>query len=100
LVVLVHAPSFLASLSSSLPRPPRATLFPYTTLFRSQERQVGELRTLAGGEVVLGAGTQLGDPREVHLDGRGQLGHLVERLHHPLADDLADARHLLLGAAL
>src|SRR3712207_7359505 len=30
-------------------RPPRSTLFPYTTLFRSLRRQVGRLALVAGG---------------------------------------------------
>src|SRR5207248_11505857 len=33
---LQHSPRRLAPFSSTLPRPPRSTLFPYTTLFRSQ----------------------------------------------------------------
>src|SRR5699024_924165 len=63
-------------------------------------RQVGELRTLTSGEVVLGASTQLRDTGQIDLHRGGQLRHLVQGLHHPLADDLADARHLLFGAAL
>src|SRR5437879_9381522 len=34
-------------------RPPRSTLFPYTTLFRSQDRAIGELLRRAGRPVVL-----------------------------------------------
>src|SRR2546422_8636969 len=30
-------------------RPPRSTLFPYTTLFRSPARAVGDFATVAGG---------------------------------------------------
>src|SRR3712207_6900900 len=46
-------------------RPPRSTLFPYTTLFRSEQPGVGELR----GEVAAAdhphvvAGRRLHDPR-------------------------------------
>src|SRR3712207_8048783 len=47
-------------------RPPRSTLFPYTTLFRSQGR-VLELDTRASGEVRggLGPGDQLRHPGDV-----------------------------------
>src|SRR5256886_5337038 len=33
-------------------RPPRSTLFPYTTLFRSHDEGVGRYRGLRGGQVV------------------------------------------------
>src|SRR5439155_18982282 len=36
-----HVPSFLSLFFfSTIPRPPRSTLFPYTTLFRSPDRRV------------------------------------------------------------
>src|SRR5699024_11614639 len=33
------------------PRPPRSTLFPYTTLFRSNPQRLAELEDLLGGQV-------------------------------------------------
>src|SRR5690606_40588375 len=48
----------LILLSSRLPRPPRSTLFPYTTLFRSAE----EIRRLAPDGVQLSNGP--GDPKD------------------------------------
>src|SRR2546426_7481234 len=34
-------------------RPPRSTLFPYTTLFRSVERKLGRFELGGGGTIVL-----------------------------------------------
>src|SRR5437588_5797567 len=48
--------------SLTIRRPPRSTLFPYTTLFRSGQR-VGQLR---GAEARL-------DPRVVGVDGRADI---------------------------
>src|SRR3712207_8810241 len=58
-------------------RPPRSTLFPYTTLFRSRRRLQrrarlgGPVAGQVGGRGPLGhaAGRRLGD-RRVHLQGR------------------------------
>src|SRR5690242_20891265 len=61
-----------------LPRPPRSTLFPYTTLFRSRDRRVvGRRRDVLLREQLLGA-------LERAL-GVGELGEtLLEiRLRHP-----------------
>src|SRR3712207_8235718 len=33
-------------------RPPRSTLFPYTTLFRSERREVGDAHLLDAGDVL------------------------------------------------
>src|SRR3712207_7546495 len=49
-------------------RPPRSTLFPYTTLFRSVE--VGAHRAVDPGTVVVGAGHRLAHPV-------GELVHLL-----------------------
>src|SRR3712207_7286546 len=54
-------------------RPPRSTLFPYTTLFRSGHVEVG--RDLALGEAV-----EVGQRQRLLLD-RGQE---LQRLPHPL----------------
>src|SRR5438067_5292407 len=50
-------------------RPPRSTLFPYTTLFRSQQRQ---RRALAGldGAAVLRAATFPGPPQPLEQQDR------------------------------
>src|SRR5207244_12868384 len=46
--ISVHHRSFCsASFSSRLPRPPRATLFPYTTLFRSRRSSSCSDRSVA-----------------------------------------------------
>src|SRR3712207_7834540 len=52
-------------------RPPRSTLFPYTTLFRSEPRRVGDvlLDPVPVGEVLLGHRLQV-EPRV--LDERAQ----------------------------
>src|SRR3712207_8786244 len=68
-------------------RPPRSTLFPYTTLFRSQAD------ALAARELVLDRLAQPADRRHVDLDHRGELGRDLQRLHHPLGDGLAQPRH-------
>src|SRR3712207_9567548 len=48
-------------------RPPRSTLFPYTTLFRSQERPGGQM---SGGEqqMLTIARTLMGDPETILMD--------------------------------
>src|SRR5207245_11659468 len=73
-------PSFI-SLSSPIPRPPPSTLFPYTTLFRSElggEQRIHALRVAAhlhhrvthGGEIH-----DRGDAREVlQQDAMVQMG--------------------------
>src|SRR5258706_10477854 len=70
-------------------RPPRSTLFPYTTLFRSVQlarnddlRQAGVLqkaRLLGRADVGLGAGVQL-DRSEEHTSELQSLTNLVCRL--------------------
>src|SRR5690606_41745611 len=44
-----HSIDFHHPLSSLLPRPPRSTLFPYTTLFRSRNRSDDHYRSPRGG---------------------------------------------------
>src|SRR3712207_7491399 len=64
-------------------RPPRSTLFPYTTLFRSRGQavveEVGERQRLRGDHVGVGA-----------LDD-----HLVDLVHAPLAHELLAREDLL-----
>src|SRR3712207_9276437 len=62
-------------------RPPRSTLFPYTTLFRSVRREVALVELHALGDVELGGeGVAL-------LDGDDAV---LADLLHGLADELAD----------
>src|SRR3712207_7970446 len=58
-------------------RPPRSTLFPYTTLFRSAQLERPPVNELLVGEPVLVAGLRLLDLRRVELvdavlDGRSE----------------------------
>src|SRR2546429_9061013 len=66
-------------------RPPRSTLFPYTTLFRSQDRHEGEL---------LPGHPDSPHPleRRFHLRGleRQVLGHLVRHEHGDLVHELLE----------
>src|SRR3989442_5618369 len=56
-------------------RPPRSTLFPYTTLFRSQEILRARDAALSFGRVAYGTRAQLFDRRRscaLHVDARLQ----------------------------
>src|SRR2546430_9199971 len=44
-------------------RPPRSTLFPYTTLFRSQRSAVGDERDIEVGQRIESMETAAGEPR-------------------------------------
>src|SRR2546422_2843137 len=57
-------------------RPPRSTLFPYTTLFRSLVRASEQHRDAAPG----GVGGELGDRSEEHTSELQSRLHLVCRL--------------------
>src|SRR2546422_2300472 len=65
-------------------RPPRSTLFPYTTLFRSPQRGRGDLRCGAGGFVRRRRGAGAGDRTcrrsEEHTSELQSRLHLVCRL--------------------
>src|SRR3712207_7670399 len=50
-------------------RPPRSTLFPYTTLFRSSELQAAQMELLVEGITEIQAGTS---PRAVRLKLRSE----------------------------
>src|SRR6266542_6938804 len=52
-------------------RPPRSTLFPYTTLFRSSALPLGpgELLLAVDDRLEIGSGPELGDRGLGHLDG-------------------------------
>src|SRR5687767_15499313 len=61
------------------PRPPRSTLFPYTTLFRSPGRR------LLGGHPARGHQGDLEDPRGLLLRGEHR-GHPLLRRHPARGD--------------
>src|SRR5260221_13310015 len=74
-------------------RPPRSTLFPYTTLFRSARRSCG------AGRLAQGPGTTLAAPWEWELEWRARPGHPgpgKERLRRqcswPVLHGMAQAR--------
>src|SRR3712207_8178960 len=67
-------------------RPPRSTLFPYTTLFRSVDDEVGDLGSVviqvwADGVLLFDSGVLTGDsaarPLSVSVAGRDELQLLV-----------------------
>src|SRR2546422_5681071 len=58
-------------------RPPRSTLFPYTTLFRSPEQGDVQLLSRAG----IGDASHLGERREVVRRSEEHTSELQSRLH-------------------
>src|SRR6185312_11953650 len=64
-----------------------------------EERQERELDALAGLEGRLGPVAEPGDVRDVGLDHGGELCRGLQRLDHPLGDDLTREGHPLRGAA-
>src|SRR5256886_14780323 len=71
-------------------RPPRSTLFPYTTLFRSREAGVGVLFPDAEEYSLLGAralvrerANLLGDTCIVNFDGVDDRGSTIALIHRP-----------------
>src|SRR3712207_9345825 len=69
-------------------RPPRSTLFPYTTLFRSRPRAVGRGGGACRARVGLSSpGRQSGPrPRPGRMDGMGQVVATAERVVRAPAD--------------
>src|SRR5262245_64202595 len=61
-------------------RPPRSTLFPYTTLFRSQDSDVRELQTHPFGVRELRHDGRRSSRSEEHTSELQSLRHLVCRL--------------------
>src|SRR5258708_17314991 len=59
-------------------RPPRSTLFPYTTLFRSEVGEEGQAKLRAARVLVVGAGG-LGEIGRAHVELQSP-DHLVCRL--------------------
>src|SRR5688572_32665641 len=62
-------------------RPPRSTLFPYTTLFRSLIPRYGMILTYGGGEPVVSAYERLGARACIPI-----YNALDRDTHHPVED--------------
>src|SRR5437660_1930933 len=79
-LALLHAviQSFLIFFFLMIRRPPRSTLFPYTTLFRSRRSEVGTL--LLVGLPSTGSARFLPPRSEEHTSELQSRGHLVCRL--------------------
>src|SRR2546430_11935615 len=71
-------------------RPPRSTLFPYTTLFRSRQPLLEIVETLGRGRGQLGDALQLTSGFGLAVADNGERGHAIL---HPL---FAGARAALL----
>src|SRR2546426_4339749 len=82
-------------------RPPRSTLFPYTTLFRSHHRDVGLQRRLCG--VVAPEYGIAASPREAVLDDV-TAAHVLEEHHDRERGDRKSTRlnssHLVISYAV
>src|SRR2546425_2838051 len=61
-------------------RPPRSTLFPYTTLFRSHRDHLGIIQNNFGAAMRLGEGDEVRDRSEEHTSELQSLAYLVCRL--------------------
>src|SRR3989442_8629956 len=73
--------SFLFFFFLMIRRPPRSTLFPYTTLFRSSGEYAGRRRVLESVPFFTGYGVELGLLRsEEHTSELQSRPHLVCRL--------------------
>src|SRR5689334_23418554 len=59
-------------------RPPRSTLFPYTTLFRSDRKTGFEFGTLGGAPFAVGVDLLIHGRRRVHPDARRSEEHTSE----------------------
>src|SRR5687768_18317873 len=76
-------------------RPPRSTLFPYTTLFRSRERPA-VVRPQPGHRLTLGLGDVGDDERDVdHGERRGRGEHRDERRSEEHTSELQSRLHLV-----
>src|SRR5690349_23981363 len=71
-------------------RPPRSTLFPYTTLFRSRVRTGGRRRSCGAG---LGAAGGRGDRMRRSADGRA--GHVLSERSEEHTSELQSRRDLV-----
>src|SRR2546427_9091469 len=66
-------------------RPPRSTLFPYTTLFRSPKQQQQERNPRDAGLEVTPC------PVPCHLEGKGE--HLAPGFHNQLQSEAGQLEH-------
>src|SRR5256886_11793577 len=81
-------------------RPPRSTLFPYTTLFRSRVAEVGDVGAADGVEIALAAVVDEPAPLAAHDAGEGtpqlavenvSIGIPVSRHPHSVRCDSAES---------
>src|SRR2546427_4763355 len=92
-------PLFVAFFFLMIRRPPRSTLFPYTTLFRSLLLRLGSLEEGPGQARALGAGHpmhELGDRKSTRLNSsHSQISYAVfclKKKTHPAARPPRGAR--------
>src|SRR5256886_12008794 len=85
-------------------RPPRSTLFPYTTLFRSIDAKTGLITTFAGTgerestpEEASLDGTPLAGPRSIEIRPDGTMYLVLREGNKVLALDVAHRRLKLLA---
>src|SRR3712207_8825332 len=78
-------------------RPPRSTLFPYTTLFRSLHPDPAGAVVRHGLHAALALGEELGDGAEVLLGDVD--GHALHRLVHLAVDDPRDRKSTRLNSS-
>src|SRR3712207_7528732 len=77
-------------------RPPRSTLFPYTTLFRSDGRYTTQAGTqVPDVELLVDRGTVCALAREAVRRGAGRIGY---ESHHLTVDGLRALESVLAGA--
>src|SRR5690348_17879176 len=76
-----------------LRRPPRSTLFPYTTLFRSEQR-AGVVDEVARGEVVGAVGDDV-----VALEELERVGRVEQRVVRDSANALEDRKSTRLNSS-
>src|SRR5256884_2248706 len=85
-------------------RPPRSTLFPYTTLFRSQPRVARARHVVVGGDHRRGSG-ELRQPGGVviqrgYVGGEGGVGAAQRRATGPRAQQQEFPRRAALGGVV
>src|SRR5947199_3831526 len=72
-----------------IPRPPRSTLFPYTTLFRSNSAYVDAVEADDAAAVVAGGVELVDEP------GDGAVAGLVDQRSEEHTSELQSLRHLV-----
>src|SRR5256885_3355129 len=63
-------------------RPPRSTLFPYTTLFRSRPARKAPLQVGQLGRQIVGKGTRRDGGAALHVEDMGRVAALLVVAHH------------------